>query len=375
MEVLFWLGLAGAVYAYFGYPLILLIWGKLAPRPVRKDSAAQPTVSVILPVHNEASNLSRRLENLLELDYPEERIEIFIVSDGSTDATLEVSRTFETRDPRFHVIDIRERGGKANALNAGLLQASNEIVVFTDAGISLEPGAVRSLVAPFSDPRVGCVSGEDRIDGGGGEALYGRYELFLRNRESLVGSLVGASGSFYGQRRELCPRFPEGVAPDFLSVLHVVDMGFRAVSEPHARGTMRAVRAHGDEFKRKVRTLLRGMTGLFAYARLLNPLRAGSFAFLLFSHKLMRWLVPFCLVLLIVANAALLDQTIYQFFAIIHFGFYLIGCAALGGVPWVRESLPGRVAAYFINVNAAIVVAWWRYLRGARQEIWNPSAR
>jgi hypothetical protein len=135
------------------------------------------------------------------------------------------------------------------------------------------------------------------------------------------------------------------------------------------------VRAHGDEFRRKVRTLLRGMTGLFAYTRLLNPARSGSFALLLFSHKLMRWLVPFFLGLLIVTNTALLDQTIYQFFAMVHFGFYLIGSAALGGVPWVRDTLPGRVAAYFINVNAAIVAAWWRYLRGGRQEIWNPSAR
>jgi hypothetical protein len=374
MEVLFWLALAGVAYAYFGYPLLLLIWGRIAPRPVRKDSAL-PTVSVILPVHNEAANLGRRLENLLELDYPEERIEIFIVSDGSTDATLEVANGFAQRDRRFRVIEVRERGGKGNALNAGLKEASNEIVVFTDAGISLEGGALRSLVAPFSDARVGCVSGEDWIAGGGGEALYGRYELFLRNRESLVGSLVGASGSFYGQRRELCPSFPEGIAPDFLSVLHVVDQGFRAVSEPAARGTMRAVRAHGDEFRRKVRTLLRGMTGLFAYTRLLNPARSGSFALLLFSHKLMRWLVPFFLGLLIVTNTALLDQTIYQFFAIVHFGFYLIGSAALGGVPWVRDTLPGRVAAYFINVNAAIVAAWWRYSRGGRQEIWNPSAR
>lgn len=375
MEALFWFGFVGAAYAYFGYPLVLMAWGRLAPRPVRKDPSLLPTVSIVLPVHNEEAKLPERLRNLQELDYPEDRMEIFVVSDGSTDGTLEVARKFQAVDPRFRVLELPGRGGKAEGLNAGVDAARNEIVVFTDAGILLEPGSLRALVAPFADPRVGCVSGEDWIPQGGGEALYGRYELDLRNRESLVGSVVGASGSFYAQRRELIPRFPGGIAPDFLSVLHVVEQGYRAVTEPEARGTMGAARGHADEFRRKVRTLVRGMTGLFAHARLLNPARSGSFAFLLASHKLMRWLVPLFLGMMLVGNLGLMHRPFYRLLAVPHLLFYVVGGLALLGVAPVARTLPGRVAAYFVNVNAAIAVAWMDFLRGRRQEIWSPTAR
>ncbi len=372
---MFWLGFTGVAYSYFGYPLVLLVWGRFRPRAVGRDPAYLPQVSVVLPVHNEQKNLPGRLANLQALDYPAERLDVFVVSDASTDATSDIVRKFQATDPRIQLIELSGRGGKAGGLNAGVAAATGEVIVFTDAGIEVEPESLRALVAPLADPKVGCVSAEDRVEGRGGEALYGRYELFLRDRESRVASVVGASGSYYAQRRELVPHFPDGIAPDLLSVLHVVDQGYRAISEPLARGRMGAVRSPSSEFRRKVRTLLRGMTGLFAYRHLLNPFRAGPFAFILASHKLARWLVPVFLVVILVANVSLASDPFYGSMLLFHVGFYVAGIGALAGIPGLRRLLAARIPAYFINVNAAIAVAWWRYLRGERMEVWSPSSR
>jgi hypothetical protein len=219
------------------------------------------------------------------------------------------------------------------------------------------------------------VSGEDRIADGGGEGLYGRYELLLRRLESNVHSIVGASGSFYAQRRELCSAFTEGMAPDFLSVLRTVQQGYRAISEPAAVGQMSSVKDPRQEFDRKVRTLLRGMTALFAYKPLLNPFRHGLFAFALWSHKVLRWTVPFFLVAALLAPLALLDRPFFLLVFWVQVVFYAIAAIALAEWGDLHRTLPGRIALYFSSVNAAILAAWYRYWLGVRQELWTPTHR
>lgn len=373
MQYLFWTAFAAVAYAYFGYPLVLLGWRRIWPRPIRCDPALRPTVSIVLPVHNEAAHLARRLRELTAIAYPADRLELIVVSDGSDDGTDGIVREAAASDPRIRLERVDVRRGKGNALNVGVASAKHEIILFLDAGIRLEPDAVSAIVGPFADPSVHCVSGEDKIEGASGEGLYGRYELFLRRCESAVGSLVGVSGSFYAQRRATCPVFPEGLAPDFVAALHAVSNGVRAVGEPAAVGWMSAVESHSGEFQRKVRTVLRGMTALRSYAHLLNPWQAGSFAFVLWSHKLARWLVPTALVALLLANLALAGQPFYAAIGAVQLAFYGLGALALLGVG--REFTAGRIAGYFINVNAAISVAWLQFLRGRRQELWAPSRR
>ena len=273
MEFLFWVAFGGVWYAYIGYPLVLIAWRRVRPHPVRRDRSAHPSISIVLPVYNEAAQLSQRLRDLTALAYPADKLELIVVSDGSDDGSDEIVRDAGTADPRIRLLRVAERRGKGNALNSGVAGARHDIVVFMDAGIRLEPGALMAIVSPFADPAVSCVSGEDRIEGFSGEGLYGRYELFLRRCESDIDSLVGVSGSFYAQRRALCPSFPGGLAPDFVAVLHAVSRGYRAVGEESATGWMGAVESHRDEFSRKVRTLLRGMAALRAYAHLLDPRR------------------------------------------------------------------------------------------------------
>jgi cellulose synthase/poly-beta-1,6-N-acetylglucosamine synthase-like glycosyltransferase len=376
MEVLFWLSVCGVIYPYFGYPALLWVLGSLTgARRADGDAAASdlPTVSMIIPVHNEASRLARKVVNTRALDYPADRLEVLFISDGSTDDTVPLLQSLAW--PGMHVLELAGRGGKAQALNAGLARARHDLLVFSDASIELEPGSLRALVRPFADPRIGTVSGEDVLPESGGEALYGRYELLLRRLESRLGSIVGASGSFYAQRRAICQPFTEGMAPDFLSVLRTVEQGYRAVSEPQAVGRMSSVKDPRQEFARKVRTLIRGMTTLFAYGRLLNPFRFGAFAFTLASHKLMRWAAPFFLVGLFVASVALVRRPFYAVALVAQALFYLGALASLG--EWFRfhRSLPGKISLYFSSVNAAILTAWVQYARGVRQELWTPSRR
>jgi glycosyltransferase involved in cell wall biosynthesis len=373
MEIVFWLAFLGTWYAYMGYPLLLLAWRRVGARPVRRDPSNRPSLSIVLPVHNEARHLAHRVGELAGLEYPADRIELVIVSDGSDDGSDDIVRAAAERDPRIHLVRVEGRRGKGNALNAGVAGARNEVIVFVDAGIELDRGALSAIVAPFADPTVSCVSGEDRIRGFSGEGLYGRYEMFLRRCESEIHSLVGASGSFYAMRRSACPPFPEGLAPDFLAVLHTVSGGARAVSEETATGWMGALESHRDEFRRKVRTLLRGMAALRAYSHLLDPRRAGAFAVFLWSHKVMRWLVPFFLVGMLVANVLLLRAPLYAVIGVLQGSFYAVGLLALAGLG--QRTAAGKFAGYFLNVNAAIAVAWSQFLRGRRQEIWAPSQR
>jgi cellulose synthase/poly-beta-1,6-N-acetylglucosamine synthase-like glycosyltransferase len=374
LTVIFWASLAGILYAYIGYPLLLALFAKISPAK-QKDtgsSASAPSVSVIIPAHNEGKIIEKKIQNTLLLDYPEGNFEILVISDGSTDNTAEIVRRYADRI-QFH--ELPERMGKAAALNLGMEKARNEIIIFSDASIMLAPDSILNIVEKFSDSAIGCVSGEDHIHDGSGEGLYGKYELFLRNLESKLHSIVGASGSFYGQRRDLCLPFPEGLAPDFLSVLNTVEQGYRAVTEPRARGTMASLQDVREETGRKVRTLIRGITTLQHKKNMLNPLLYGIFSWELFSHKLMRWLVPYFLIMLFAVNIVLLPRPLYIATFLVQVLLYVLTLAALWKVLHVEKTILGRVPLYFVMANIAILKAWYKYARGVRQEIWNPTKR
>lgn len=373
MELMFWVAVAGVLYPYVGYPAALWLLSVCRAGRSVAAGAPAPTVSLIIPVHNEATRLPRKVANTAALRYPPGMLQVVFVSDGSTDDTAGVLRRLMT--PAMTLVELPERRGKAAALNAGLAASRHEVVVFSDASIELEPDSLQHLVRGFADAEVGCISGEDRIAGTGGEALYGRYELMLRRLESRVHSIAGASGSFYAQRRHLCQRFAEGEAPDFLSVLRTVEQGYRAISEPQAVGSMTSVADPRREFERKVRTLIRGLTTLFAHAGLLNPARTGMFSFILFSHKVMRWLAPVFMVAALLLPLTLLPSVFYGGVFAAQIAFYLAAAAAFAQWGGVHRTLPGRVALYFASVNIAILAAWLQYARGVRQEIWAPSQR
>jgi hypothetical protein len=374
VELLFWICALLVAYPYAIYPVVLVALNRLGARRVHTaDVSYEPTLTVIMPVHNEARRIAAKVANLLALDYPREKMQILVIGDGCTDDTLE--RAQAAGQGIVTVIPLAGRGGKAAGLNAWLERATGEIIVFTDAGIMLDKLSLRHLIGHFTDPQIGCVSGEDYIEGSETEGLYGKLELLLRREEARLHSIAGASGCFYAQRRELCEPFRAGMAPDFLSVLNVVRQGKRALAEPVARGSMTATSSQKAEFTRKVRTFLRGITALFGNAGLLNPFRHPAFSFILWSHKLMRWLAPLPMVGCLVAAWLLREQPLYLTFFIIQVVLYV---AAVAGMLWPQLAarlVLVRLSAFFVLVNAAALKALALWMVGSRVEVWQPTQR
>lgn len=357
-------------WVYLGYPLLLLALRTLAPRPVLRADGT-PSLSVVIAVHNGAEELRQKLTQTLALAYAGDR-EILVSSDGSTDATEAVALEFASQG--VVLIANRERGGKEAAQAAAIARARGEVLVFTDVGAALEPGALQALVRPFADPGVGCVSSVDVVESRGGEGLYVRYEMAVRTLESEAASLVGLSGSCFAARRSLCTPWPVDLASDFRTALEAARRGLRAVDEPGARARFGTARAEADEWPRKVRTVRRGLAVLSHYRDLLSP-RHGRVALALWSHKVARFTSPFALMALFVASgvAATGDAR-----AAVLFGaqalLYALGALALVMRP-MAGFLPARVAAFFLLVNASMVVAWGHHLAGRRAVLWQPTRR
>ncbi|HEY6125214.1 MAG TPA: glycosyltransferase family 2 protein [Steroidobacteraceae bacterium] len=374
MSLVFWISVLAIAYPYAIYPAVLVFMNRLAGRRAHVgEPSARPSVTLILPVHNEAKRIEAKMRNILELDYPAEKMQVLVIGDACTDDSL--ARAQAAGGPGVETFNVTPRGGKASALNAALERARGEILVFTDAAIMLERESLARLVAHFHDPAVGAVSGEDYVEGGGSEGLYGRIELLLRREEALAHSIAGASGCFYAQRRSLTPPFISGMAPDFLSVLNVVRAGSRALAEPAARGAMTATKSQSAEYTRKARTFLRGITALFGNVALMNPFRHPTFAFILVSHKLMRWLGPLFMIAALAASFALRAEPFYAFAFYAQVAAY--GAATVGLlVPAVAERVGlVRLAAFFVLVNLAALQALLRWLSGERLEVWEPTRR
>ena len=380
--VLLGIPLALFLYAYVGYPLLL--WGVAAMRRVQprlRDPAEWPTVSILLPAYNEARSIRATLEALLALDYPVDRRQILVTSDASTDGTDDIVREFADRG--VELFRQPQRGGKTAAENAAALLLRGEIVVNTDATIRIPPHALKPLVRAFQDRQVGVASGRDlsvgKIDGEGnrGESGYVGYEMWVRAMETRVGTIVGASGCFYAIRRELVsPLFPEALSRDFASPLRAREWGYRTVSVDEAVCYVPRTTSLEAETRRKVRTMARGLETLWYKRALLNPFRYGTFAWMLFSHKVCRWLVHLTLPLGLLGLALLAPR--YPLAAV------ALGIAALVSIlgrialRWPADRqvpLPLAICGYVLAVNLAALLAWGKALRGEQNPIWEPTRR
>ena len=308
-EALFWSAVIVTAYVYVGYPALLAAWARLAPKPVH-SSPVTPGVSIVIAARNEAAALRGRLDNLLESDYPHDRMQIIVVSDGSTDETVDVLRNYRGRVDAI----VLPPSGKASAINAGVAAAHHEILVFADARQTFARDALRALVGPLADPAIGGVSGELILDceSGDGESTIGegvgaywRYEKWLRRQESLIGSTLGSTGAIHALRRDLWQPLPdETILDDVLAPMQVVLAGARVVFEGNAIAYDRVAPAAVTEFKRKTRTLAGNFQLIKLQPRLLIPfLNPVWLQFV--SHKLGRLIVPYALVLMFTTSAAL----------------------------------------------------------------------
>ncbi len=376
-QVIFWGSIAGLAYVYVGYPLLVWFVGRLFPKPVRSREF-EPRVTILITAFNEALSIGSKLENTLALDYPKDKIEVLVASDGSTDDTDAIVREFEDRG----VLLYRQEGrvGKTITQNNAVDRASGEIILFSDATTMYREDALRALLPAFADKTVGCVAGrliytdQAKSNIGKGAQSYWGYETFIKMAESRACSLIGASGCLYAVRRSAYKPMYADACSDFLISSVLYRDGMRTVFEPKAICFEETNRDTDRELNMRVRVIVQTFTDLWRNRDMLNPFTSGFFAVELISHKLLRYAVPVLLLLILVANSVLAPGSfLYSATLAVQAAFYL---TALAG--WLMERLGWRVTIlampmYFVLANAASLLAFYRFVRGERLARWEPA--
>jgi hypothetical protein len=376
-RLVFLVAAAIVVWVYLGYPILLAIVARVRRRPVER-APIEPSVTLIVCAYNEEAGIRRKLEEIVALDYPSDRLELIVASDGSTDRTDAIVRDFA---PRVSLLRVEGRGGKTIAQNVAVSQARGEILIFSDVTTVYVPHTIRTLVSNFADPTIGCVGGDLRYESerqnpsAEGRALFWSYERRLRLWESGIHSVVGVAGCSYAMRRALYQPLDGSVISDFVQPGLVTTQGYRTiiderapVYEPVESFTLR------EELYRRARIITRGLRGAFAMHELLNPLRHPWLATVLWSHRVLRWLVPVFLLVLLAAASRLAGQGLVYDLAL----WGQLGVYGAGGVAFGLERLrvrpPGMfIPLYFCLMSLAPLVALGWLLRGEKKVVWETA--
>lgn len=376
MTLLALMALSLIVYTYVGYPVLVAVWAKIAPHSSLRPEGLgptdfQPTVSVCMSVYNGAQHVVDKLRSLQALDYPRDKIEILVYSDGSTDATEQLVTELAQVDPRVKLLTSQKRRGKPCALNALHEVATGEVLLMTDVRQTVVPGALRRLLDALGDPAVGCVSGNLVLRGANGAGAYWRYEKFIRGAESRLGSMVGVSGSLYALRRVDFRQLPADLLLDDMFVPLCVARRRKGIVL--ATEAIAYDQACGDEqeFSRKVRTIAGNYQLIAKMPWLLVP-GMNPLWLTLVSHKLLRLVCPWALLSLfglswLLASSPAISQTERGFWlalALAQFLFYAL--AALGH----RVGRLGSLARTFVVLNVAALLGLWRFMRGSQPVTW-----
>ena len=377
--IVFWTTVAALLYAQVGYALLLrLVSGLLREPDGPPESATDlPSVTLIIPAHNEEAVLEAKLENALAIDYPAEKCEILVASDGSSDRTVEIGRSFEDRG--VDVAAFRERRGKTAVVNDAIRQAAGEIVCVCDANVMFRPEALKRLVARLDDPQVGAASGDVRLaseesDFAEGESAYYRLERTVQRAESKVGSMMGVDGGMYVLRRELFQPLPaDTIVDDFVISMRVIRQGKRVVFEPTAIATENGTATVRQEFQRRVRLSAGAMQVLLRreWPPLARPVECWQFV----SHKLLRWAGPVWLVLLLVSSVVLWNAGVIYRAALLA-QLLLYGLAAVGSLSLrFRETRIAGIPFYFVMSHVAMAVGLIKGLLNLQRVTWNRTER
>lgn len=373
-EAVFWILVSMIIYTYFIYPALLGLMAFFLHKPVKKGSIT-PFVSIIISVFNEEKVIADKVENCLALDYPHDRINIIIGSDGSNDRTNIILNEY-VRLKGIIFIAFDKQQGKINVLNELIKLSNSEIVIFTDARQKFDRNAVKELVYNFSDKTIGCVSGElvlraDKDSAiGKGIDLYWEYEKFIRREESLIGSTIGATGAIYAIRRDLFVPAPTDILlDDVYTPMKILEKGYRCVFEPKAIAYDSVVQAAAQESKRKIRTLAGNWQIFFMMKHLFNPFKS-KIAWQLFSHKLMRVIIPFLMIAIFILNVFLLEREAYQISFMLQVLFYIF--VTIGAYSKrLRIQMSIFIIPYtFFMLNLAAIKGLYYFLQKKQKVTW-----
>ncbi len=379
METLFFASAFLLFYVYAGYPALLAVLARFAP-PLDPDPGYFPTLSILIAAYNEEAAIRQKIEQTLALDYPADRVEILILSDASTDRTDDIVREFN--HPRVKLLRMPERRGKTHAQNEGVKHASGHILLFSDATTVYNSPALRYLAARFKEPDVGAATGQliyydakGHSPTGAGTIAFWSYENFIRRRQSRIRTVTGCSGCMYAVRKAAYTPLADDVISDLVQPLWVIKNGYRVVFEEHAVAWEETTTSAGEEFGMRVRVVTRGMRGLLSVPGILNPLKSGWVAFQLWSHKVLRWLVPFFLIGLFVSSAVLaFSRALFVYLLACQLAFYGLALL-LRFAPLHRKWKPLGVPLYFCTLNAAALVSVFKTLAGDKFVVWETSRR
>jgi cellulose synthase/poly-beta-1,6-N-acetylglucosamine synthase-like glycosyltransferase len=366
------------VYPYAIYPALEWLLGLVRPRPIRR-AAQEPLVTVLIPAYNEVEVIGDTVANKLAQDYPQDKLQILVISDGSEDGTDDVVKSFADRG-----VELLRRGpreGKAAALNEAVTKARGEFVVFSDANSIFGPDTIRRLIENFADPTIGYVTGNlsfvtraGSVSGGGNNA-YMKYENLVRSIETRAGSIIGVNGGCDAIRRNLYVDIPRQLITDFILPLHVISTGHRVVYDERATASEVANKEVASEFRMRVRVALRALQGLVYMRRLLNPFSYPGPAFSLWSHKVLRYGAFVFMPLALVLNGVLASVSPFYLalFALHVFVYVLALLGLLKNLPGVLRKLT-VVPTYFFLSNIAFAFATVKFLRGESMATWQPRA-
>ncbi len=375
-QIVFWLCIGVLAYVYVGYPLLVHLVSRVFPKPVANGDI-EPKVTVLITAFNEENDIRAKLKNTLAIEYPADKLEIIVASDGSTDGTDEIVKTFADRG----VILFRQEGrvGKTTTQNNAVLLASGDIILFSDATTLYATDVFRRILPHFADETVGCVAGRliyvddaSTIVGSGAKS-YWNYETFIKTAESTACSLIGASGCLYAVRRSAYQPMYAEACSDFLICTNLYRNGLRSIFAPEAVCYERTNSRSDDELSMRVRVISQTFTDLWRNRDMMNPLKSGFFAVQLISHKVLRYAVPFLLLAVLIANGVLAGQSlIYAGTFALQVLFYL-----LAFVGWLMERAGYRLSLlamplYFVLANLASAVGFYKFLRGERYARWEP---
>lgn len=381
LPVIFWLSAALVVYAYLGYPMLIWCAARLragSAVTAAADDDGLPSASLLIAAHNEADVIESRLRNALALDYPADKLEIVVASDGSSDGTCEIVRRFA--GSRVRLLDFTQRRGKTAVLNDAVRQLRGELILFSDANTMWNRDTARRLARWFSEARVGMVCGRlvltDPATGDNVDSLYWRYETFLKTQEGRLGAVLGANGAVYAMRHSLWrPVANDTIVDDLVIPLTAyLESGCRMVYDAGAVAHEETPARLTAEFGRRARIGAGGLQAICRLARLAHP-RHGWLALAFVSHKLLRWFAPFCLLAAFATNAMLVGETAFKALFAGQLAFYFaagVGSFTAGRHPACRLL---RAATLFTSMNLALLVGYGRWLSGRQGGVWRRTAR
>lgn len=376
IQIIFWTSVFALFYVYVGYPILVYLVSRLVPKPVKRGDY-QPNVTILITAYNEENDIRAKLNNTLEIDYPKEKLEIIVASDGSTDKTDQFVKDFASKGVKL----FRQEGrkGKTFTQNNAVEAASGEVILFSDATTMYRTDVLKQMLPNFSDETVGCVAGkliyvdDSASNIGTGAKSYWNYETFLKESESRACSLIGASGCLYAVRKSAYqPMYPEACS-DFLICTVVYRQGLRSVYEPSAVCTEETNRRPDKELKMRVRVISQTFTDLWRNRKMLNPFYSGFYAVELISHKVLRYSVPVFLILIFLTS--LISAFASMFFAVLLVLQFIFYSLALTG--WIFERNNKKIGllaipVYFVLTNVASLIGFYKFLRGERYANWEP---